>query len=325
MLKRNQSAWYENKRVLITGADGFIGAHLAAELVARGARVFAAVRNISHTWRLDTIRSQISMLEGDLTHIEDARAIIEQSQPDIIFNAASTTDTSRLLDVLESVVENTYGILRATLTAARENKVERFIQFGSIEEYGLAKVPLTEDMRALPMSPYSLGKLMATETALLFARAGDMHISVVRPAATFGPQQTSHMLIPSIIKAALEKMDFDMNKGEQLRDFIFVDDLVAGVLAVGSSERSCGEIFNLGSGTPTLVKDVANIVNDALGHPITINFGAQPYRENDSTEFYMDSGKARNVLGWEAKTELRGAIQKTVAWYSNANNARRLT
>ncbi|HEY4520781.1 MAG TPA: hypothetical protein VJL57_00065, partial [Candidatus Paceibacterota bacterium] len=110
-----------------------------------------------------------------------------------------------------------------------------------------------------------------------------------------------------------------------LRDFIFVDDLVAGVLAVGSSERSCGEIFNLGSGTPTLVKDVANIVNDALGHPITINFGAQPYRENDSTEFYMDSGKARNVLGWEAKTELRGAIQKTVAWYSNANNARRLT
>src|SRR3989344_247880 len=219
-MSKSQREWYANKRVLITGADGFIGAHLVRVLVARGAHVFAAVRNISHTWRLDTVRSQISMSEGDLTHIEDGRTIIEQSKPDIIFNSASTTDTSRSLDVLESVVENTYGILRATLTAALEKKCARFIQFGSIEEYGLAKAPFTEDMRALPMSPYSLGKLMATETALLFARAGDMHISVVRPAATFGPQQTFHMLIPSIIKAALEKMDFDMNKGEQLRDFI---------------------------------------------------------------------------------------------------------
>ena len=236
-MSKSQREWYANKRVLITGADGFIGAHLVRVLVARGAHVFAAVRNISHTWRLDTVRSQISMSEGDLTHIEDARTIIEQSKPDIIFNSASTTDTSRSLDVLESVVENTYGILRATLTAAREKKCARFIQFGSIEEYGLAKAPFTEDMRALPMSPYSLGKLMATESALLIGRIGDMHISVVRPAATFGPQQTFHMLIPRIIKAALEKMDFDMNKGEQLRDFIFVDDLVAGVLAKGKNEK----------------------------------------------------------------------------------------
>ena len=257
----------------------------------------------------------MSMLEGDLTHIEDARIIIEQSKPDIIFNTASTTNTSRSLDVLESVVENTYGILHATITAAHEKKVPRFIQFGSIEEYGLAKAPFTEDMRAVPVSPYSLGKLMATETAFLFARTGDMHVSVVRPAATFGPQQTSHMLIPSIIKAAFEKKDFDMNKGEQLRDFIFVDDLVEGVLAVGSNERSRGEIFNLGSSEPTLVKDVANMVNDALGNPITINFGAQPYRENDSMEFYLDIKKAKRLLEWEPRTSLKEGIAKTAQWY----------
>src|SRR3989344_4163212 len=113
---------------------------------------------------------------------------------------------------------------------------------------------------------------MATHAALTAGRLTPMRVCVVRPAATFGPAQNSGMLIPNVIKAGLEGTDFNMNAGEQLRDFIYVGDVVEGALLAGAREESHGEIINLGSGRGTPVREVVETVNAAMGKPITIHF-----------------------------------------------------
>ncbi|HEY4526917.1 MAG TPA: NAD(P)-dependent oxidoreductase [Candidatus Paceibacterota bacterium] len=315
MLSEKQKKWYAGKAVLVTGADGFIGSHLVAALIESGAEVSVTVHREDKATRVKPFLNAVEVFEGDLSEEGVARSIIQTSKPKIIFNAASSTNTAPDFSALDDVLKNTYGIAHAMLQAATESSVERFVQFGSIAEYGLAQAPFTEDMHEMPQTPYALGKVMATLSTFAIGRMTDMEVVVVRPAAVYGPGQGFTMLVPNLIKACLEKKDFDMNKGEQLRDFIFIDDLVEGILAVGSSENSTGEIFNLGSGNPTLVKEVATMVNAALGNPITINFGAQPYREGDSMEFYMDSTKAKHILGWTASTDIKTAIEKTIQWY----------
>ena len=304
--------YYKNKRVLVTGAGGFIGSFLARRLIACGAEVFAAVQAKEHANRLRDTAVQLH--EGDLTDAAAARKILSDTRPDIVFNTASSVNTERDFKLLDSIVQRTYCLTHNVLVASIAVSVERFVQFGSIDEYGTAKAPFRESTREEPYSPYSLGKVMATHEVLTVGRMVGMNTSVVRPAATFGPGKDG-MLIPNLIRSGLEGKDFDMNQGEQVRDLIYIDDLALGVLAVGASEHARGEIFNLGSNRGYRVREVADMVNEAMGNPIKIHFGAQPYRPLDPMEFYMDSSKARNVLGWEAKTELKEGIDKTVAWF----------
>ena len=312
MSNRDFKKQYEHKRVLVTGAGGFIGSFLSRALIDVGADVHAAVQSKEHANRLRDTAVQLH--EGDLTDASMASQILRAAKPDIVFNTASSVNTERDFKLLDSIIQRTHGITHNVLIASVAASTERFIQLGSIDEYGTAKAPFRESTREEPYSPYSLGKVMATHEVLTVGRMVGMNTSVVRPAATFGPGKDG-MLIPNLIRSGLEGKDFDMNQGEQVRDLIYIDDLALGVLAVGASEHARGEIFNLGSNRGYRVREVADMVNEAMGNPIKIHFGAQPYRPLDPMEFYMDSSKARNVLGWEAKTELKEGIEKTVAWF----------
>ena len=315
MLREKKKKWYANKRILITGVDGFIGSHLARALLEMGAQVSVTVHRKDKASRITPFLNDVEVFEGDLCDREVVRAIVQKSKPDVIFNTASSTNTAPDFSKFDEIIKNTYGLAQAMLEAAAENSVVRFVQFGSIAEYGLAPAPFTEDMHEMPQTPYAIGKMMATLATLAAGRMTDMKVTIVRPAATFGPGQGFTMLIPNLIKACLEKKDFDMNKGEQLRDFIYVDDLIEGVLAVGASEKCVGEIINLGSGHGIRIREVAETVLTATKNPITINFGAESYREGDSMEFYMDSKKAFELVGWRARTSLEEGIAKTGEWY----------
>jgi nucleoside-diphosphate-sugar epimerase len=291
-------SFYQSKPVLVTGADGFIGSRLVARLIELGAVVYGATHG----------------KDGDLSDTNNVTRLFQENKPSVVFNVASEINTEKSLEHAEDTIQHTYGIARTVIDGAVQAGVERFVQFGSIDEYGSCEAPFVETMREEPYSPYSLGKIMATQYALMTARLTPMKVCVVRPAATYGPAQGFKMLIPNVIKSGIEKKDFDMNPGEQLRDFIYVDDVVEGALLAGMHESS-GEIFNLGSNRGVIVKDVVEEVNKAMGNPIKINFGAQPYRQLDSRVFYMNSKKAKKLLGWEPKTDLADGIAKTVAWY----------
>ena len=245
----------------------------------------------------------------------ETQETFQQAKPEIVFNLASLVRTEQSLDIVDDLLRGNVLIAKHVFGAARAVGVKKCVHVGSIEEYGHGTVPLVEEAREEPISPYSLAKVMTTHLAMLFHRLGGLRMCVVRPAATYGPRQGFGMLTPNFIKSCLEKKDFSMNPGEQVRDLIFVRDVAAGMLSAGAAEESDGEVINLGSGSTYQIREVTLLINQLLGAPITIHFGAYPYRPLDTMRFYMDSHKAHRLLGWYARTDLISGMTETVEWY----------
>lgn len=306
---------YKGIRVLVTGAGGFIGSRLTEALVEAGAEVSVSVRSKEHAWRLQSVISKVAVYEANLLNPLEVMRVVTESRPAVVFNAASSTDTRRTFDILDSVIAGTYGVARAVLDACINGGVQKFVHFGTIEEYGMGPELFSETAHEKPVSPYSLGKTMATHAVLFAGRLTPLKVCVLRPASTFGPgKDFGLMLVPNLIKAGIEGKDFDMNDGQQLRDFVYVNDVVEGALMAGVNEKANGEIINLGSGNRTKVREVVEMVNNAMGNPIKINFGREGYRPLDG-DACLNSDKAYEILGWRASTKLEVAIKETVAWY----------
>lgn len=293
--------YYKGKRVFVAGGAGFIGSHIVKKLSDIGAEVVFYRSN------------QLDLRDCQATY--DA---ISALMPAVIINAAAVPNTSQILDIFDDQIKSNFVTALNLVKAAAENRVKKFVQIGSIAEYGNSPSPFFETMREQPTSPYSLSKIMATHAVLLYGNLSGMAVTVARPAAVFGPgQDFGLMLIPNIIKSVIDKKDFDMNPGDQIRDFIYVEDLVDGILKAGASSNSDQQIFNLGSNRGYKVKDIATTLNKLTGNSIRINFGAKPYRPLDVMECYMDSSKAENILGWKAWTPMEIALQQTVNWYNS--------
>lgn len=308
--------YYRGKRVLITGANGFIGSHLAAALLDAGAQVIAAAGPHGDITRISARQGEMLVLRGDLTKRGEAKRIIRESKPQILFNLASTTMRETAPEYRETIVQNIYDIAHNVLDAAAEEGVVRFVQMGSMEEYGAAEAPYKESAQEKPQTPYGRGKVRAAHAALLQGRSSTMEITVIRPSAVFGEgQDFGRMLIPNIIKSALDGRDFEMHDGKNMRDFLYVEDLVEGLLLAGSNASAAGEIINLGAGSPVQVREVAEMTNNAMGNPIRIRFGVKPHHPHEVPAAYLDCSKAERLLGWSARTPLVEALKKTAAWY----------
>jgi len=306
---------YKGVRVLVTGAAGFIGSHLVERLHQAGADVSAVLRSKTNAWRLTRVAEEVVLYEADITNMSATQQVIADSRPEIVFNAASSTDARRSFDVFDNVTRDTFETSKSVINACVGGGVRKFIHLGTYEEYGTTGAPFLESAREAPISPYSLGKVMTAHMALLVGKLTPLKVSVVRLAATFGPRQSYRMLIPNLIKAGIEKRDFDMNDGEQVRDFLYIDDAVDGILKIGLNDSADGEILNLGNGKGTKVRDIAEMINSAMGNPIRINFGAHEYRPLDGSLCYMSNDKAKKILRWEPATATIDAIQGTVSWY----------
>lgn len=310
--------FYRGKKVLITGGTGFIGSHLVKQLVEFGAQVFVLRKPKANFWRINQVIKKVKIINLNLKNLPKLRKFIVANQPEIIFNLAAHLDTRQIAQTLPKLLrENfitTLNLLRAVTEKVRP---EKFVQFGTMEEYGRQKAPFLETQREMPVSPYSLTKTMASQLALSFHRLTGLDVCVVRPAAVFGSKQGLGTLIPNFIISCLSKKNFNINPGNQLRDFIYIEDLVEGILAAGFKKESSGEIINMGSGSFYKIGDVVNKINQFLGFPITINFGANPYRPLDNPKSYMDSSKAKKILNWRASRKFDIALLKTIKWYDD--------
>ena len=304
-----------NIRVLVTGISGFIGSHLARRLLQEGAEVHGLVRKSSDLWRIQDTKNQINLHYVDLRDFEPVRKEVHNIEPQKIFHLAAYVDVSRSFEVMNEMIEvNINGTLNL-LRALDGTDYNCFINTGTCEEYGDNPVPFREDQIPNPVSPYSASKVSTAMFCQMLHKTMGLPIITLRPFLAYGPMQESNMLIPSLIKKAINREKFEMTEGEQTREFNYVDDIVDGFIKASATKKAIGEIVNIGNGKEYKIKDIVLKILNIMGNPIEPLIGALPYREGETMHFYCDNTKATKLLGWNPKVTLDEGLEKTVNWY----------
>lgn len=320
------------KRILVTGADGFIGSHLVEELVRLGCDVRAFVfYNSFNSWGwLDDapleIRKNINIFAGD---IRDPHGIKEAMKGcDVVLHLAALIAIPYSYHSPDAYVDtNIKGTLNI-VQAARELGVEKVVHTSTSEVYGTAQfVPITEEHPLQGQSPYSATKIGADQLALSFYKSFGTPVSIIRPFNTYGPRQSARAVIPTIItQIANGQRVLKLGSLHPTRDFNYVKDTVGGFISVAESDRSIGEVINIGSNYEISIGDTVRLIAEVMGAQVDIQTDEIRLRPGKSEveRLWADNSKARELLGWQpiyAGTDgLKSGLAETVEWFSKPEN-----
>ena len=327
-------AFLSGKKILVTGADGFIGSHLCERLVRDGYNVRAFVLyNSFNSWgwldsAKDDIRKSLDVFAGDVRDPHGVRQAMRGC--DVVLHLAALIAIPYSYHSPDTYVEtNVKGTLNV-LQAARELDVEKVVHTSTSEVYGTARfVPITEDHPLQGQSPYSATKIAADQLALSFYTSFETPVAVIRPFNTYGPRQSARAIIPTIItQLANGRRCVRLGATSPTRDFSFVDDTVRGFIAVAESQRSAGEVINVGSNFEISVGDTARLIADVMGREVEIETDNERLRPERSEveRLWADNSKAERLLGWRpeygGEEGFRRGLARTVEWFSRPENLR---
>jgi len=324
-------------RTLVTGADGFIGSHLAEALVRAGCRVraFVLYNSLGTRGWLDhaaaDVRNEMECFAGDVRDPDSVRRAVAGC--DTVFHLAALIAIPYSYRAPASYVEtNVTGTLNI-LQAAREHDVASVIHTSTSEVYGSASfVPMTEDHPLQAQSPYAATKIGADQLALSFHRSFGTPVSVIRPFNTFGPRQSARAVIPTVITQLLSGAEtIRLGALHPTRDFSYVDDIVAAFIALSGTDAGIGEVINVGSNFEISIGDVVEVIAQAVGRKAVVEREDARVRPANSEveRLRADNGKARKLLHWEPSygglAGFRRGIEATVAWFRAPENMSRYT
>jgi Nucleoside-diphosphate-sugar epimerases len=308
------------KKVLLTGAGGFIGSHLTEQLVACGAEVRAFVRyNSKNNWgwlESSPVKKDIAVITGDIRDYDSVKDAIEGVQ--VIFHLAALIGIpysyKSPLAYIKTNIEGTYNILQA----ARESNVERIIQTSTSEVYGSARyVPINEEHPLQPQSPYSATKIGADNLALSFYHAFNLPVVVARPFNTYGPRQSARAVIPTIISQILSgKRSITLGNLTPTRDLNYVLDTAKGFIKIAECDDILGETINIGSGREITIGGLASLISELLHTEVGINQEQQRIRPQQSEveRLLCDHTKITQLTGWQPQYSLEDGLKLTIEW-----------
>ncbi|HVT20890.1 MAG TPA: NAD-dependent epimerase/dehydratase family protein [Mycobacteriales bacterium] len=308
------------KRVLVTGASGFIGSHLTRRLVAEGAQVNALTSTVSSVYpaRLLEIRDSITLHEASLDDRGAMELLADEVKPEYVFHLGAYTHVGKSWNRVDECIQvNIQGTVNL-LMAVERHGFTRFLNTGTSEIYGDIDVPFREDDAVHPISPYSVSKHCAEEYCRLFADARGLPLVRVRPFNAYGPMQSPDRVIPEIISRALQGQPLKMTQGTQTREFNYVEDLADGFVALATAPGIDGELFNLGCGREVSMRDMATMILRLMGDPIKPEFGALPERPIEIYRMHADVEKTRERVGWTSTVSLEDGLERTINWYREA-------
>ena len=321
-------------KVLVTGADGFIGSHLTEALVRQGHEVRAFVLyNSFNSWGwLDQCATEVAgkfeVFAGD---IRDPYGVKKAMQGcDTVMHLAALIAIPYSYHSPDTYVDtNVKGTLNI-VQAARELGVAKVVHTSTSEVYGTARfVPITEGHPLQGQSPYSASKIGADQIALSFYNAFDTPVAIIRPFNTYGPRQSARAIIPTVItQIASGARKIKLGAVHPTRDFNFVRDTVRGFIAVGESERAIGEVVNIGSNFEVSIGDTARMIAEVMG--VEIEIETDPVRlrpeKSEVDRLWASNQKARDLVGWEpeyaSRDGLRRGLAETAAWFSDPGHLR---
>jgi dTDP-glucose 4,6-dehydratase len=310
---------WNGRRVLVTGAGGFVGSHLTERLVSAGARVRAMVHyNALGTWGwLDQspVRGDIDVIASDLADRDSVMRAMKGSE--IVFHLGALIAIPYSYEAPASYVHtNVIGTLNV-LQAARELGVERVVHTSTSEVYGTAQyVPIDEKHPLQGQSPYSASKIGADKMAEAFHRSFGVPVVTLRPFNTFGPRQSARAVIPTIITQCLAGATVHLGSLEPTRDFNYVSDSVEGYLLAASTDNVVGMTLNLGSGREISVGDLASKIMKMTGSAATIESDERRLRPEASEvdRLLADNSLAQSLLGWRPQVTLEDGLARTIDW-----------
>jgi len=311
-----------NKRALVTGAGGFIGSHLVERLANMGVEVTAFVRyNSRNDFGLlellpEKVKEEIDVVMGDLRDPETIQTVSKDAY--VVFHLGALIDIPYSYVRPREVVEtNIMGALNI-LSAAREFGVKKVVHTSTSEVYGTAQyTPIDENHPLQGQSPYSASKIGADKLAESFHRSYNLPVTTIRPFNTYGPRQSTRAVIPTIVTQALTRDRIYLGSLHPIRDFTYVGDTVDAFVKIAESNRSVGEVINIGSGSGISIGDLANkIISLAGKKKLKVVFDPKRVRppKSEVERLVADSSKARKMLGWKTATSLDDGLRKTIEW-----------
>lgn len=313
---------WKNKKVLVTGAGGFIGSHLIEQLVSLGADVRAFVHyNSRNDWgNIELIskkaKEKIEVVSGD---IQDPFSVEKSvNDTDIVFHLAALIGIPYSYTAPESYVNvNIKGTLNV-MQACLSNDVEKIISTSTSETYGTAQyVPIDEKHPLQGQSPYSASKIGADKIAESFYLSFGLPVAIIRPFNTFGPRQSARAIIPSIISQVLGQSAIKIGSSDPVRDFSYVADTISGFIKMAESEKSVGEVVNIGSGQGISIKDLIDkIVKLMCKKDTEIISETERIRPENSEVMRLvcDNSKARELINWTPSYTLDEGLTETIKW-----------
>lgn len=313
-------------KVLVTGADGFIGSHLTEALLKEGyqVRALAQYNSFNYWGWLEDIKpsSNLEIVCGDVRDSNFCREISKGI--DVIFHLAALIAIPYSYIAPESFIEtNVKGTLNIC-QAAKDNGVKRILVTSTSEVYGTAKyVPIDEKHPLQPQSPYSASKIGADAIAMSFYNAYQLPLTIVRPFNTYGPRQSARAVIPTIItQIANENKEIKIGDTTPTRDFNYVKDICNGYILLAECDKAIGETVNIGSNTEISIKELFALIKDIMHSDAKLVTEEQRLRPEHSEVFRLrcDNTKIKELTGYEPQYSLREGLEKTVEWFINPRN-----
>ncbi|BDW90354.1 MULTISPECIES: NAD-dependent 4,6-dehydratase LegB [Thalassospira] len=323
-----------NKKILVTGADGFIGSHLVEALVRSGhdVRAFAMYNSIGAWGWLDNCENEItSRIEVVLGDIRDAGSVRDAVKGcDVVLHLAALIAIPYSYSAPASYVDtNVHGTLNV-LQAARDFGVDRVVCTSTSEVYGTAKfVPITEEHPLQGQSPYSASKIGADMIALSFHASFDLPVTLLRPFNTFGPRQSARAVIPAIVsQVASGAKEVKLGSLAPTRDFTYVTDTAKGFVLAAACDDLIGSVTNIGTGYEISIGELAGAIIELMGRSeeVQVVCDEQRLRPEKSEVDRLCAGvlKAEKYMDWNPEfsgaTGLRKGLLKTIEWFSNPKN-----
>lgn len=318
------------KRVVVTGADGFIGSHLTEALVERGAEVtaFCFYNSFNSLGWLDTIPeatfSLLKIFTGDVRDPNGVRESLRGAQ--VVFHLAALIGIPFSYHSPDSYVDtNVKGTLNV-LQAARDLRLERVLVTSTSEVYGTARrVPIDESHPRQGQSPYSATKIAADAIAEAFHRSFDLPVVTVRPFNTYGPRQSARAVIPTILTQLLDGAErLKLGAVTPTRDLGYVTDTCAGFLALAECDAAIGRDVNVGTGEEISIGDLAKLLCEVTGRRaeiVTDDARLRP-EKSEVERLLADASLLTTLTGWRPRVPLREGLKRTVEWFSDPANRR---
>ena len=298
------------KKILIIGGTGFLGYHLAKYCLKKNYKVTSISINFPKQVRF---LKKVNYIKCDISNKKLLEKKLDNNF-DYVVNFGGYVDHANK----EKTFKSHYLGAKILGNIFINKKLKKYIQIGSSMEYGRVRSPQKENYKCKPESTYGISKFMATQYFLNLYIKNNFPVTILRLYQVYGPYQDLNRLIPIVINSCKYNKNFPCSNGKQLRDFLFVDDLIRAIFITLNKEEASGKIINIGSGYPIKIKKIIIKIRKHFkkGNPL---FGRIKLRKEEALKIYPDLKNSRNILNWKPRVDFNSGIKKTINFYQRHN------